>query len=272
MEFFDTFPYTELQGKNRALDWVMQKIASFQKEIDKIPEYVAEYQPDETEHAKSRDNPHKVTAEQVGAAPAGYGLGLENGLYLNDCNDAVAFGLFMVGWQTANNPLNTYGALLVLPHNNTEKTQILTSSNTKTILVRHEEGGEWKPWEWENPPMIPNEEYRTTKRHNGEAVYTKLIPYAPSSFNSQLVYLPHSISNMGVGLSISVSWLMVGGAGSERRHFPSIYYGDATAWAGQAFWAGTSEICFEIGTVLREYMTASPEDIQVTVEYTKSAN
>ena len=68
MEFFDSFPFTKLQGKNRGLDWVIQKIVSFQKEIDKIPEYISEYS-GESEHVKSKNNPHKVTAEQVGARP-----------------------------------------------------------------------------------------------------------------------------------------------------------------------------------------------------------
>ena len=42
MDFFNSFPYTTSRGKNRALDWVLEKIKGFQKEIDKIPEYVRE--------------------------------------------------------------------------------------------------------------------------------------------------------------------------------------------------------------------------------------
>ena len=36
--------------------------------------------------------------------------------------------------------------------------------------------GEWTPFEWENPPMFENVEYRTSERFNGKAVYTKLFP------------------------------------------------------------------------------------------------
>ena len=32
-------------------------------------------------------------------------------------------------------------------------------------------GGVWQPWEWENPPMTTNVEYRTIERINGKAVY-----------------------------------------------------------------------------------------------------
>lgn len=32
-----------------------------------------------------------------------------------------------------------------------------------------------EPFEWENPPMIPGEEYRTTERWNGKPVYVKAV-------------------------------------------------------------------------------------------------
>lgn len=32
-------------------------------------------------------------------------------------------------------------------------------------------GGVWQPWEWENPPMTADVEYRTTERINGKVVY-----------------------------------------------------------------------------------------------------
>lgn len=120
--------------------------------------------------------------------------------------------------------------------------------------------------EWDNPPMLPGVEYRTTKRHNGAAVYTKLLSYSPASFAAQTVSLPHEIANLGIGLSINVSWLM---NGNQRRHFQSVYYGD-NAWNGQTYWDGTTGICFELGTLVREYMAASVQNILVTVEYTKT--
>lgn len=37
---------------------------------------------------------------------------------------------------------------------------------------------DWYPWEWENPPMIPGVEYRTTERwNNGKSVWTQLIDF-----------------------------------------------------------------------------------------------
>lgn len=41
-------------------------------------------------------------------------------------------------------------------------------------LTRIKFNGVWQPFEWVNPPMELGTEYRTTERHNGNAVYKKL--------------------------------------------------------------------------------------------------
>lgn len=46
-----------------------------------------------------------------------------------------------------------------------------------TITRTRNSDGTWNPWEWENPPMSVGEEYRTTERHNGKAVYAKAINF-----------------------------------------------------------------------------------------------
>ena len=43
--------------------------------------------------------------------------------------------------------------------------------------VRSLYGGNWYPWEWVNPPMIPGVEYRTTERWNGKAVYVQMLNF-----------------------------------------------------------------------------------------------
>lgn len=125
----------------------------------------------------------QLSASDVGAAPSGYGLGLTSGAYVDDCNMATAFGLYSVSYATENNPLNAYGSLLVLSHNDTEKCQILNSSYNKSILIRYETGGVWGEWEWVNPPMQLGTEYRTTERWNGKVVYTKMIHYGKGPSN-----------------------------------------------------------------------------------------
>lgn len=49
------------------------------------------------------------------------------------------------------------------------------SGRIYTELVRTNYHGVWGEWEWETPPMIPNVEYRTTKRHNNKSVYVKRV-------------------------------------------------------------------------------------------------
>ena len=52
--------------------------------------------------------------------------------------------------------------------------------------------------EWANPPMLPGVEYRTTKRHNGKPVYTKLIDYGKLSTSSVPIGTKNVISMKGV--------------------------------------------------------------------------
>lgn len=47
-------------------------------------------------------------------------------------------------------------------------------SNTNCMLRRNINSSNASPWEWVNPPMRLNVEYRTTERYEDEAVYVKL--------------------------------------------------------------------------------------------------
>lgn len=52
------------------------------------------------------------------------------------------------------------------PYNILEVTVVVTDSGT---VDSH--GWTWTDWEWENPPMVADVEYRTTERYNGKPVY-----------------------------------------------------------------------------------------------------
>lgn len=43
--------------------------------------------------------------------------------------------------------------------------------------VKCKRSGIWNPWEWDNPPMTPGIEYRTTERFDGSPVYCGLVSY-----------------------------------------------------------------------------------------------
>jgi hypothetical protein len=122
----------------------------------------------------------------VGAAPAGHGLGetvakpLGSGSDLNNIRGA--------GWYKwsdsvpANAPSfaggNTYGYMRVDCGDANTCTQTIWSgrSAAKGIHVRREiTGGTVGEWEYENPPLTVGVEYRTTERLDGKPVYVKAI-------------------------------------------------------------------------------------------------
>lgn len=51
--------------------------------------------------------------------------------------------------------------------------------------------------EWLNPPMVAGTEYRTTERHNGKVVYTKLIAFGNMP-NSGMKGVPHGCAATNV--------------------------------------------------------------------------
>ena len=50
-----------------------------------------------------------------------------------------------------------------------------------TKWVKNLYDGTWDPLEWDNPPMLHGVTYRTTRRHNGKAVYAKRIRFVCQS-------------------------------------------------------------------------------------------
>ncbi len=123
-----------------------------------------------------------ITAGDVGAAPEGFGLGTftAKAPTVNDFDSILKTGWYigvpvMPGFLFGNTTLMhvaasyTYATQLAFVY-------LMTSEYpTNTMLIRSKEAGVWKPWEWINPPMKLGVEYRTTERHNGKPVYTKLI-------------------------------------------------------------------------------------------------
>lgn len=128
------------------------------------------------DHLTDKNNPHKVTAEQIGAAPAGYGLGAfsTDSASLSDANTAIKSGWYRLSSSTANGigsncviRVDSYGS------NYCTQTAYLLSLQHNTFIQRQCVNGTWTEWEWNNPPMAADVEYRTTERINGKAVYKK---------------------------------------------------------------------------------------------------
>lgn len=139
--------------------------------------YIEMYSSDSyIDHLTDKNNPHKVTAEQIGAAPTGYGLGAfaTDSTSLSDANTAIKSGWYKLSSSTANGigsncviRVDSYGS------NYCTQTAYLLSLQHNTFIQRQCVNGTWTEWEWANPPMMIDQEYRTTDRIEGKAVFKK---------------------------------------------------------------------------------------------------
>ena len=134
-----------------------------------------------------------TTLANLGAAPAGFGLGgaavsknwsevdsiTANGTYrFNDIN------------QTINSIYVTSATMLVINFGGSYCTQILRTVENASghprsyTLIRSCGYVGWDAWECPDPPMWVGVEYRTTERRVGKPVYTKLIEIGQLPNNS----------------------------------------------------------------------------------------
>ena len=124
-----------------------------------------------------------------GKAPGGYGLG-GSAIEVNDLNTATNCGWYIFHNKTENRPFD-YGVALTFNRFGTRWTQIAVNpfmSGCGEICVRSHSGTEALPWEYINPPMQLNTEYRTTERWGGKSVYVKRISFGalPASGSSNV--------------------------------------------------------------------------------------
>ena len=152
----------------------------------------------------------ELSASDIGAAPDGYGLGLNASSY--DEVLSINTNPHKNGWypQIVEGEYpwgEDYGEGLVVHVSNYygENTHHTYYASNGNVLWRHCNYGTWQPYEWVNPPMTLGVEYRTTERWNGKAVYTKLVNIGlayeePSSISisgaKQVVrYVLHDVTN-----------------------------------------------------------------------------
>lgn len=133
----------------------------------------------------ARPNTWMPTASDVGAAPAGYGLGgfavpvpgnnldtlKANGWYY--CADSTAGG--PSGYALGNAVVEVSAGWAYSPVHQT--LHFGTAGRQPFTIKRYWNNAtnSWVDWEWINPPMLTGVEYRTTERYNGKPVYTKLV-------------------------------------------------------------------------------------------------
>lgn len=133
-----------------------------------------------TVNGKSLSADISLSAEDVKAAPSGYGLGT-GGIYPADLgfvDGNVARGGFF-RWDT--NPGDfpfTYGSMVIVPRTGDSAASQLAfghGGNNKGIMaLRTYSATTANEWHFLNPPLIVGTEYRTTERYNAKTVWVVL--------------------------------------------------------------------------------------------------
>ena len=128
-------------------------------------------------------------------APEGYGLGTVGGesKWNGDADTLTSQGWHRLEAGTTNG-VGSSASLRVDGYITTGLTQT-AYTRTGFIMQRTCKDGTWDEWEWVNPPMVFNKEYRTTERRNGMPVYRKVVTYKPDATISGSFVVPHGIDN-----------------------------------------------------------------------------
>lgn len=146
----------------------------------------------EAQLASKRPNTWLPTIAEIGAAPAGYGLGAngataakaytEVGKVLADALDTTGIYWFSDN-EYANRIGNSDRGILVHYQHSLYATVAAeqffypTYNSNSGHLERKKLTGTdyWQPWDWVDPPMSVDVEYRTTERWYGRPVFIQLV-------------------------------------------------------------------------------------------------
>ena len=190
------------------LDELQAQLAALTQRVNEItapPDdyYTHRFSGEEIDNAvdrvKATPGSGAISAEDVGAAPSGFGLGGPAKLLTNADNLDDFFNV--CGWYywSSSIPLNVppsswgdmrYCFMLV-----SGDTQTVLSPYQKFQMMRVNFGGA-QPWECINPPMKFGIEYRTIERYNGKPVYTKAFSVGNLP-NASSKTVSHGIQNIG---------------------------------------------------------------------------
>ena len=114
-----------------------------------------------------------LTAADVGAAPAGYGLGAAP-KSVSSWDEATVSGWYKGPAPAGFGYGTIWGRVDALKSGYIAQV-IYLDANPNCSAMRECINGTWKAWEWVNPPMLTGVEYRTTERYNGKPVYVKIV-------------------------------------------------------------------------------------------------
>ena len=138
--------------------------------------------------------------EQYLVAPGGYGLGISDCININSGFKNITKN----GWwiSTTDTPDGSWWRCLATVTNGGKDIVLdAWSLDGKYNAKLSKNGGDWGEWEWVNPPLGLDIEYRTTERFQSRPVYCKLIGFG-SGPNNTTKSFAHGIEN----IYIVVEW------------------------------------------------------------------
>ncbi len=126
-------------------------------------------------------------------APAGFGLGLSDGEWVSSPDDIAKNGFYR---SVAPGVAPGVAWYVCICYSDDHKTVIGFKEDSGGVaFMRTMKTGVWGEWEFANPPMNIDMEYRTTERFKGKPVYRKIVAYnLPTSTNTDFT-VPHGISD-----------------------------------------------------------------------------
>ena len=180
-----------------------------------------------------------LNAKNVGAAPAGYGLGGDATLVPSGASldTYTSTGFYRWGVGTKQVPFEA-GTMIVVKRSEQYIHQLAFRSDVQRveIAVRAMVEGVFDEWEWLDPPMVAGVVYRTTRKYMGKPVYTKLIDCGTLPYNTRknVSYGVTDPGGVGTGAPIVVIEVVAGtnegvcfprfeGAGNMPRFTISTY-------------------------------------------------
>ena len=153
--------------------------AQARAELEDLKENITIDETDPTVPAWAKQpNKPTYTPDEIGAAPAGYGLGKtqSRGIPNNDVDNALENSWYVADASCKHNPFTGYGGnVFVYSSVFMVKQTWHQVSGARSVASRVKIGNTWSEWEYVNPPMQLGVEYRTTERFMGKPVYTMLI-------------------------------------------------------------------------------------------------
>ena len=132
-------------------------------------------------HIDNKENPHGVTAAQVGAASGGYGLGT-NCASIDSVTNITASGWYKTSVETPSS-----GEWLCQAFTANDGADVIVeawSINGRYKAKRAKVSGVWDDWEWFNPQLSPGTEYRTTETHYSRSVFCKAVDFGTGPNNT----------------------------------------------------------------------------------------